>query len=196
MRIPFVRHHTNSTRFISLDTTLCRACWACVEGCPQHAIGSVDLPIHRHAVITEAAACTGCLTCVRLCGHGAFTPITDQRTDTSRDAPAMRKPFNSRGFIAVALFIAGAILPVSGIMNHQLQMEPMTTARHFWMAVHNMAATLFTLASLAHVGLNWKALVRHTRAAARVVVSREAGLAVLVVLGMVGLFAGHALHAR
>ena len=66
------------------------------------------------------------------------------------EAETSRKPFNTRGFIAIVLVTAGAILPVSGVMNHQLQMDTLTTARHFWMAVHNMAATLFVLASAAH----------------------------------------------
>ncbi len=196
MQIPFVHHRTTSTRFVTLDTSRCAACRACVEACPQHAIGLVDLPFHRHAVITDAAACTGCFTCVRTCAHGAFTRIAEQGMGARGDVRSARKAFNMRGFVAVVLLIAGAMLPVSGIMNHQLQMEPMTTARHFWMAVHNMAATLFTLASLAHISLNWRPLVRHSRAAARVMLSKEAGFAVLVVLGVVGLFAGHALHVR
>jgi hypothetical protein len=108
----------------------------------------------------------------------------------------VRKPFNTRGFIALVLVTAGAILPVSGIMNHQLQMDTLTTARHFWMAVHNMAATLFAFASAAHIVLNWKPLMRHSRKAAQMVLTKEAGAAIVVVLGLVGLFAGHALHVR
>ena len=112
------------------------------------------------------------------------------------EAETSRKPFNTRGFIAILLVTAGAILPVSGVMNHQLQMDTLTTARHFWMAVHNMAATLFVLASAAHIVLNWKPLVRHCRKSAQMMLTKEAGAALAVVLGVVGLFAGHALHVR
>jgi hypothetical protein len=112
------------------------------------------------------------------------------------ETEVVRKPFNTRGFIAVVLVTAGAILPVSGIMNHQLQMETLTTARHFWMAVHNMAATMFVLASAGHIVLNWKPLVRHSRKAVHMMLTKEAVAALAVVLGVVGLFAGHALHVR
>ncbi len=107
-----------------------------------------------------------------------------------------QRSFNTRAFTAVVLFASGALLPVSGIMNHSLQMETMTMARHFWMSVHNMSAVLFTTACVAHCVLNWKPLIKHIHTAAHSLISREAGMALALVLSVVGLFAGHALHAR
>jgi hypothetical protein len=111
------------------------------------------------------------------------------------EATQQRKPFNMRGFISIAMFTAGMILPVSGIMNHQLAFE-VSVARHFWMSVHNMAATLFTVAAVAHIVLNWRPLVRHGKKIAGAMITKEAGAAVGVVLGVVSLFAMHALHVR
>jgi hypothetical protein len=48
-----------------------------------------------------------------------------------------KKPFNKRAFISIAMFLAGICLPISGIMNHRLQFEPLTVERHFWMSVLN-----------------------------------------------------------
>jgi hypothetical protein len=112
------------------------------------------------------------------------------------EGTTVQRSFNTRAFIAVMLFASGALLPVSGIMNHQLQMEPMTVARHLWMAVHNMSAVLFTVAAITHGVLNWKPMVRHIRNAAHTVLTREAGTAVLLVIAVVGLFAGHTLRVR
>ena len=112
------------------------------------------------------------------------------------ETTAQGKPFNTRGFISLMMFIAGLILPVSGIINHQLGFEPMSVARHFWMSVHNMAAALFSLAAVAHIALNWRPLMKHVKRIAGGMISKEAGAAAAVVVGVVSLFAMHALHLR
>jgi hypothetical protein len=56
--------------------------------------------------------------------------------------------------------------------------------------------SFFVFASAAHIVLNWKPLVHHSRKAAQMMLTKEAGAALAVVLGIVGLFAGHALHIR
>ncbi len=107
-----------------------------------------------------------------------------------------QKSFNKRAFVSVALLASGLLLPLSGIMNHELQFDGLTTARHAWMSVHNMAATLFCLSAVAHVALNWRALAYYTRKAAGVLLSKEALTAVVLVIGIVGLFVSHAFHVR
>ena len=57
----------------------------------------------------------------------------------------VRKPFNTRAFISTVMFTSGLFLPFSGLMNHILQFEEMTIARHFWMSVHDISGLLFAI---------------------------------------------------
>jgi NAD-dependent dihydropyrimidine dehydrogenase PreA subunit len=65
----------NRTRFIELDTHLCKACWDCIDACQQDVIGKIGLPFHRHAGIKNAANCKGCKKCVLACRAGALRYI-------------------------------------------------------------------------------------------------------------------------
>ncbi len=112
------------------------------------------------------------------------------------DSPAEKKTFNKRAFVSVALCISGLILPVSGIMNHELQFAGLTMARHFWMSVHNMSAILFVGFLIAHLSFNWKALVHYMKTMKGAVISKETIAALATVVVVVGLFASHALHIR
>ncbi len=112
------------------------------------------------------------------------------------DIAVSKKPLNKRAFVSLTLFISGAFLPVSGLINHQLAFGPMTPERHFWMSVHNVAAILFTLAAIAHIVMNWRVLGHYARKVQGVVVSKEAAMAALTVFGTVALIASHAFHAR
>jgi 2-oxoglutarate ferredoxin oxidoreductase subunit delta len=70
------RRHSRATRFVTLDTHACEACWECVESCPNEVLGRVTIGrLHRHARITDADACTGCLACVRVCEAGALSRV-------------------------------------------------------------------------------------------------------------------------
>ncbi len=185
-----------TTPFISLDTGTCKACWKCVDTCSKEVIGTVDFLGHRHARLAAPERCAGCLQCVTACPSGA---ITRAATDSSRKPVAVQsapRPFNVRAFVSLGLFIAGAALPVSGIMNHNLQFEPLTQARHFWMSVHNMSALLATVFGIWHLILNRRPLLRYAREAQRVLASKEALAALGLVMGVVGLFAAHAFAVR
>jgi uncharacterized iron-regulated membrane protein len=106
------------------------------------------------------------------------------------------KQFNKRAFTSIALLLSGLVLPISGIMNHQLQFDPFTQARHFWMSVHNMSALLFTLFAVIHVSLNWRSLVHYAKKAKGFIMSKEAVAAIALIVCVVGLFASHAFHVQ
>ena len=112
------------------------------------------------------------------------------------DTVQEKKSFNKRAFISIVLFTAGLILPVSGIMNHNLQFDPLTSERHFWMAVHNMSALLFGVFAVLHISLNWRVLIHYAQKVKSISVSKEAFAAVTLVLCLVGLFSLHAFHVR
>ncbi|MDE5903718.1 MAG: 4Fe-4S binding protein [Muribaculaceae bacterium] len=50
----------------------CTACWACVSACPRKAIGRINLPWHRHAVICRMKS-IGCNRCVEVCSNHCFS---------------------------------------------------------------------------------------------------------------------------
>ena len=112
------------------------------------------------------------------------------------DTTVAKKPFNRRAFVSLTLFVSGALLPFSGYMNHLLQFDHLTPEKHFWMSVHNVAAILFTLSAITHIVTNWRALLHYAKRVQGVVVSKEAALAALLVLGVVGLIAAHAFHVH
>jgi ferredoxin len=66
------RRH-NKTKYIYINTRLCKACWECIESCPNGVIGKVNLPFHKHARIDNAEECKGCLCCVEVCHQQAIT---------------------------------------------------------------------------------------------------------------------------
>ena len=107
-----------------------------------------------------------------------------------------RKPFNWRAFSSIAMFLSVLGLPISGIMNHNLQFEQFSPERHFWMSVHNISAILFVVFAIIHITLNWRSLVHYMHKVKGAVISREALTAIAVVVFIVALFSSHALHVR
>ncbi|MCM1501230.1 MAG: 4Fe-4S binding protein [Bacteroidales bacterium] len=67
-----------STGYIALDSRNCKACWECVDACPQKVIGKVKVFSHRHARIVDAESCIGCRKCVKACRYGAILSIVEQ----------------------------------------------------------------------------------------------------------------------
>jgi hypothetical protein len=108
-----------------------------------------------------------------------------------------KKPFNVRAFVALVAATSGLGLPFTGFMNHVHQAEEMTLARHAWMSGHNALGVIFVVFGVWHVVLNRRALLLHVRGlvARATVVSREAVVAVTVVVTLVGLVVSHAFHA-
>ncbi len=105
-----------------------------------------------------------------------------------------KRLFSKKAFVSTAMFFSFLFLPFSGIMNHQLQFEALSRERHLWMSIHNMAAVLFVIFSLLHIIYNWRAFTAHIRNAATKVIRKETLIAIIVVCGVIGLFASHVLH--
>jgi ferredoxin len=207
MRLNIFRTHQSATSHVHLDTRKCHACWKCIDACHRQVLGKIDLPIHKHAVIQNPDACTGCKKCITACTYGAFTerrsvPVQEGREpkiNTGKEGQQMKegkKPFNRRAFLSVLLAASGLLLPYSGFMNHTLQMAPLTVGRHFWMSVHNVSALLFTCAAISHVVIHRHALMHYAKGAQRVLITKEAAAALGVLFFVVGFFSMHALHVK
>jgi NAD-dependent dihydropyrimidine dehydrogenase PreA subunit len=60
------------SEFVTLDRSLCEACWECIAVCPQTVLGKIEVFGHRHAVINAGDHCAGCQRCVKVCTSGAL----------------------------------------------------------------------------------------------------------------------------
>ncbi len=106
------------------------------------------------------------------------------------------KIFNKRAFISISMITAGLTLPISGLMNHLSQFEPLTSSRHFWMSVHNMSGVLFVIFVVIHIVYNWRAILRYAKKSKEILISKEALTAILLVIFILGLYTSHVLHVR
>jgi hypothetical protein len=107
-----------------------------------------------------------------------------------------KKTFSRRAFVSISLLASGLVLPVSGLIIHKLGFQELTVARHFWMSVHNMAGFLFTFFAICHVVINRRALGNYLKKRPKPLFSREAAVALAMVIGVIGLFASHAFLVR
>lgn len=82
LHLPFPRH--TETPYILLNTSRCKACWDCVTVCPQHVLGKVNLPFHKHARIDRTKKCKGCLRCIKACSNHAILTKEKPHDNTSR----------------------------------------------------------------------------------------------------------------
>ena len=71
-----VRSEYVRTAYVQLNTRKCKACWKCLEICPNDVIGKVNLPLHKHARIINGSNCKGCLKCVKVCESNALLQVS------------------------------------------------------------------------------------------------------------------------
>ena len=110
-----------------------------------------------------------------------------------------KSSLNKRTLNVLIMFFSFMLLPASGIIIHSTYMiserEPL---RHFAMSVHNLSAIIFLTTCVVHLIANRKALIKYisTKTNEYVRLRREALIAGLFVIGIVGLFSIHAFHVR
>jgi NAD-dependent dihydropyrimidine dehydrogenase PreA subunit len=178
----FKREHTR-TQFVKLDTQKCKACWECINNCSNQVINKIDLPWHKHALIVEPSACTGCLNCVSICQYGAYS-IYD-RANQKAEKPGMRT-FNNF-LINNLLLISGFVMIFSGLVlqlgfhmsgsdKHQIGV-PVVKSQSIgyeqirgidrnaivyglsysdWSTTHKFTIVFFSLLMACHIYIHWK----------------------------------------
>lgn len=178
----FSREHTR-TPFVKLDTGVCKACWLCIDVCSNQVIGKVDLPWHKHALISRPDACTGCLNCVSICEYNAYS-INDK--EKHADVKKKNRVFNNF-LVNNLLLLFGIIMVYSGLVmqvgfhmggphgnengNHTVQSQTMQYEQireidsgkivsgfnyTSWSAIHKFVIVLFTLLMIYHTSIHWK----------------------------------------
>jgi cytochrome b subunit of formate dehydrogenase len=110
-----------------------------------------------------------------------------------------KSSLNKRSLNVLIMFFSFLLLPFSGVVIHSThevsEGEPL---RHFAMSVHNLSAIIFLCSCMLHLFANRKALAKYLseKTTEYSGFKREAVLALLFVLVLVGLFSSHAFHVR
>jgi 2-oxoglutarate ferredoxin oxidoreductase subunit delta len=70
-----------------IATDRCKGCELCIHACPQHCLALDTAVVNRlgyHPIrLTDAAACTSCALCARVCPDVVFTVFAPAREDRS-----------------------------------------------------------------------------------------------------------------
>jgi 2-oxoglutarate ferredoxin oxidoreductase subunit delta len=173
------REHTK-THFVTLETGKCKACWKCIADCHGRVIGKVDLPWHKHALITAPDKCTGCLKCVGVCPNGAFI-----KADNAKQEGRNRKRHTFVSFMinnlllaaGLLLALSGMVLQIgfhagahergadvihSGVVQYEevRKINPDKIVCGFnysgWSALHKWAVVFFSLLIIYHIYTHWR----------------------------------------
>jgi hypothetical protein len=110
-----------------------------------------------------------------------------------------KQPLNRRQLNVMMMFFSFILLPFSGMIIHNTHgMSEREPLRHFAMSVHNLAAAIFLITCIIHLFANRKALIKYiaNKTSEYTGVKREALVAFLFVIGLVGFFAMHTFHVR
>ncbi|MFA7359589.1 MAG: 4Fe-4S dicluster domain-containing protein [Candidatus Kapaibacterium sp.] len=179
----FFNHKHTRTPFIQLDTNKCKACWECIKNCSNQVISKIDLPWHRHALIVEPEACTGCLKCVSLCQYNAYSiPV-----GANQKSEKISKRTFYNFIINNLLIISGLMIIFSGLAlqlgfhmggsdeRHNITHETQSRSNQYeqlkeidtnkivcglnysdWSAVHKAVIVFFSLLMIYHTYVHWK----------------------------------------
>jgi len=84
MKLIFFKGRHTRTPFVQLEKRKCKACWKCLEECPNQVISKVDLLWHKHALIVKPDNCTGCLRCINACENDCYLIIDEAKYGTKK----------------------------------------------------------------------------------------------------------------
>ncbi len=111
------------------------------------------------------------------------------------EKPVIRK----RSLNVMIMLFSFSLLPFSGIVIHSTHgMNENEPLRHFAMSVHNLSAIIFFVTCIIHLLANRTTLSRYIseKTARYLQLKREALIALVFVITLVGLFSMHAFHVR
>ncbi|HEY4786164.1 MAG TPA: ferredoxin family protein [Bacteroidales bacterium] len=178
----FSRRHIR-TDYVQLDTGKCKACWKCIEACPNGVIGKIDLPWHKHALITASDHCTGCFSCVNVCLYGAYSTMDGMKPMAEKQRERLFKSFLTNNLLLISGFImilSGLTLQLGfhaggpdvhqrdayNIGNSSVRYEEIRlidtskTILNFnyadWSTIHKSVIVLFSLLMAYHIYVHWK----------------------------------------
>lgn len=105
----------------------------------------------------------------------------------------------NRALVSLIMIISFILLPISGIPLHLIgELSLQDSQRHFLMSIHNSASIIFIIALFVHIFLNWKSIKNYIFAKTKeyFVFKKEIIIALIIVIGIVGIFTSHVFHIR
>lgn len=150
------------TDYILLDTKKCEACWKCMEVCPNNVIGRVNLPWHKHALITMRDNCTGCSKCITNC---EFNAITKGTTNNDKEKTVKKNSYR-RIIINTGAFFTGFLAVFSGFLiqfsyhighHGTIDVNKMVLNVNYsgWTAIHKISILLLSVFMIFHIAQHW-----------------------------------------
>ena len=112
---------------------------------------------------------------------------------------AVKPAMNRRSLNVLIMLFSFSRLPFSGITIHSTHgMSEYEPIKHFAMSVHNFAAIIFLITAVIHLLTNRKDIAKYivSKTGEYSRFKREALIAFVFVVGIVGLFAMHAFHVK
>ena len=70
---------------------------------------------------------------------------------------------NKRALVVFFMLFSAAILPFSGLMLHEAGSHDFQRLQFMAMALHNVAAIVFTISTIAHLKYNWRPILNYIR---------------------------------
>ena len=141
------------------------------------------MPWHKHALIVEPDACTGCLNCVSICQYNAYSISDGAKQETAK----LRKHTFSNFLINNLLLISGLVMIFSGLVlqigfhmgghdRHRISAHDVQTKSiHYerlsdidtskivcgfnystWSAIHKFVVVFFSLLMICHTYVHWR----------------------------------------
>ena len=124
---------------VQLDTRKCKACWKCIDECPNMVIKKVDLPWHKHAIIADPGKCSSCLKCIKACQYGALSKADKTTHNRSLVTYLLL-------FFGIAMIISGLVLQLGFHMGSSAGQHEHTrgfeTSKAIWGIIYNDWSTI------------------------------------------------------
>jgi hypothetical protein len=70
---------------------------------------------------------------------------------------------NKRALVVFFMLFSAAILPFSGLMLHEAGSHDSQKLQFIAMALHNVAAIVFTIFTIVHLKYNWKPIINYVK---------------------------------
>jgi len=183
MKPGFLNCEHTRTPFIQINTRKCKACWKCLENCPNQIVGKVDLRWHKHTLIVKPGLCIGCFKCMEVCENDVFS-----RIDRVKQGAEMQRKRTLNSFLVnILLLVSGLVMIFSGLVLqlgfhmggpgehqagvHEIQSQSMQYEQvrgidtdkivcwftfPVWSAIHRFVIVLFSLLMIYHIYAYWK----------------------------------------
>ncbi len=104
-----------------------------------------------------------------------------------------------RALTSLIMLFSFILLPLSGIPLHLIGSIPIQDPlRHAIMTIHNSASVVFIASLIIHLFLNWKAIINYmfSKSKEYLKLKKEMVVALIIVLGVVGIFTSHVFHVN